>query len=124
MIHVDLLTRALDPAESAWKPFRPGVERLDLHTTPEGPAAALLRYAPGASVPPHRHPGLETVLILRGSQEDHRGRHLAGTLVINPPGSAHHVKSPEGCVVLVHWQLPVEFLAEDPVVPNVNASSR
>ena len=50
--------------------------------------------------------------------------HLAGTLVINPPGSAHQVKSPEGCVVLVHWQLPVEFLAEEPVGPQVNASSR
>ena len=49
----------LDPAARAaldWQPFRPGVEAHWLHRSPDGgPAAALLRYAPGSEVPRHAH---------------------------------------------------------------------
>ena len=94
----------------AWRPLRPGV---DLHTLydagPEGASAALLRYAPGASVPRHLHTGHEHVLVLSGAQQDENGRYQAGALVVNPPGSVHAVSSVEGCVVLVIWERPVAF---------------
>lgn len=92
----------------AWKPFRPGVEIARIYSTSEdGPSAAFLRYQPGAAVPYHTHKGWEHVCILKGSQVDRSGRHAAGTLIVNPPGSAHHVSSPDGCIVLVIWERPV-----------------
>lgn len=90
-----------------FEPFREGVEICRLY---EGePAVALLRYAPGASVPHHSHTGLETIYVLDGSQTDERGHYGEGSIVLNPPGSAHSVWSNEGCVVLIQWDLPIEF---------------
>jgi anti-sigma factor ChrR (cupin superfamily) len=91
----------------AFAPFHPGV---DIFSLVEGePAVALLRYAPGAGVPRHRHDGLETILVLEGVQSDERGDYSAGSLVLNPEGSAHSVWSESGCVVLIQWDRPVVF---------------
>ncbi|HYP97550.1 MAG TPA: cupin domain-containing protein [Polyangiaceae bacterium] len=99
--------------EIAWQPFRNGIEIHRLYgELGVGRAAALLRYAPGASLPIHRHAGFEQIYVLRGAQVDERGRYGKGTLVVNPPGSQHAVSSPEGCIVLVTWELPVEFARE------------
>lgn len=101
--------------EGGWRdftfePFRDGIEICPLV---EGePAVALLRYAPGAQVPRHRHQGLETVIVLQGSQRDERGVYRAGTVVFNKEGSEHTVASDEGCVVLVQWQRPVAFVGD------------
>ena len=93
-----------------WQPFRAGIEIHQLYgVMGTGRAAALLRYAPGAALPAHRHAGFEQILVLEGAQVDERGRYGKGTLVVNPPGSSHTVISPEGCVVFVTWELPVEF---------------
>jgi anti-sigma factor ChrR (cupin superfamily) len=95
--------------DAVYEPFHEGVE---IHRILDGaPALALLRYAPGARVPRHRHPGLETVVVLEGSQSDERGRHEAGALIVNTPGSEHSVWSEDGCVVLIQWTRPVEFVA-------------
>jgi anti-sigma factor ChrR (cupin superfamily) len=94
--------------DADFRPFRPGVEIAPLV---EGePALALLRYAPGAAVPRHRHGGMETIVVLDGAQHDDRGRHEAGAVIVNPEGSEHAVWSPEGCVVLIQWTRPVEIL--------------
>jgi anti-sigma factor ChrR (cupin superfamily) len=91
-----------------FQPFREGVEICPLL---EGaPGVALLRYAPGAGVPRHLHRGLETILVLEGVQSDERGDYPAGTLILNPEGTAHSVWSEHGCTVLVQWNNPVEFL--------------
>jgi anti-sigma factor ChrR (cupin superfamily) len=76
---------------------------------PDDPAAAFLRYQPGASLPRHRHVGREHIFVLAGAQEDERGRYEAGALVVNPPESTHAVSSPDGCLVLVLWDRPVVF---------------
>lgn len=115
--------------EQDFQPFREGVEICTLHegvqrlSTPEPvldtnsgagsgdqPAIALLRYQPGACVPRHRHPGIETILVLAGSQSDEAGRYATGSLVINPVGSEHSVWSDDGCVVLIQWDKPVQFV--------------
>lgn len=107
-LRVDL--EALLHGDIAWKPFREGIELHLLYgQMGVGRAAALLRYAPGASLPPHRHLGFEHILVLEGAQQDERGRYGKGTLLVNPPGSRHTVQSPEGCIVLVTWELPVEL---------------
>jgi anti-sigma factor ChrR (cupin superfamily) len=95
----------------SFQPFREGVEIFPIIAGE--PAVALLRYAPGAGVPRHRHPGLETILVLDGAQSDERGRYPAGSFLINPEGSSHSVWSDIGCVVLIQWDRPVEFLEDD-----------
>ncbi|MCE5973109.1 cupin domain-containing protein [Sinirhodobacter sp. WL0062] len=88
--------------------FRDGVE---IATLMDGePGVALLRYAPGAGVPRHRHTGLETILVLEGVQSDERGDYPAGSLILNPEGTVHSVWSQPGCIVLIQWNRPVEFL--------------
>ncbi len=123
--------------ELAFSAFRPGIEICTLspedkakyfwhnpderlHPQPDNPfntdnpppGIALLRYQPGASVPRHRHAGVETILVLAGSQNDEAGCYQANALVINPIGSVHSVWSVDGCVVLIQWDKPVEFLTE------------
>lgn len=94
-----------------WTSFRAGVEIVTLSgSLRSGPASALLRYAPGGQVPAHRHVGFEHVLILRGSQADERGVYEAGTLVVNPPGTSHSVRSESGCIALLVWEKPVVFI--------------
>ncbi len=108
-----LVARALSlgARKAGFAKFRPGAEIRHLAGDADrGPCAALLRYAPGASVPAHRHPGFEVIYVLDGAQSDERGTYAAGTLVINPPGGGHHVWSDEGCLVLIIWEHAVEFL--------------
>jgi anti-sigma factor ChrR (cupin superfamily) len=106
--HLDQL--ADHPDRLPWQPFRPGIEIYPLYPAqPNGVAAALLRYQPGAQVPTHHHPDFEHILVISGSQSDENGTYPAGTLVINPPHSYHHVTSPDGCIVLVIWTKPVQF---------------
>lgn len=78
-----------------------------------GSSSALLRYAPGARIPAHRHPGYEHIWVLEGAQEDESGRYDAGTFVVNAPGSSHSVWSEEGCLVLIVWERSVKFLADE-----------
>jgi anti-sigma factor ChrR (cupin superfamily) len=90
----------------------PGVHACKLYEQKDGPAAALLRYAPGASAPRHRHEGYEHIYVLHGSQRDERGSYQAGAFVVNAPGSEHNVTSDDGCLVLVVWERPVAFLGD------------
>lgn len=105
----DLKAMVVDP-DLAWEPFRPGVEIHRLYPAePDGAAAALLRYQPGASVPHHCHTGFEHILVLSGSQTDDNGTYPAGTLVVNPPGTRHTVSSTDGCIVLAIWAKPIQI---------------
>ena len=111
IVITDIAGIAANPGAVPWPPFRDGVELHRLYGSGEaGASAALLRYAPGARVPTHVHPGYEHILVLAGSQVDERGVHGTGTLVVNPPGSSHSVSSPEGCIVLAIWEQPVAFV--------------
>lgn len=111
LVFEDLLNQTRNPGFS-WSILRPGVEEHRLHGTHDGPGptASILRYAPGARVPYHRHDGYEHVFILAGSQRDERGTHRAGTLVVNTPGSQHDVVSDDGCTALLIWERPVVFI--------------
>jgi len=42
-------------------------------------------------------------------QDDH-GSYISGTLMINPPGTRHTVRSAVGCIVLAIYEKPVRFL--------------
>src|SRR5687768_9370922 len=103
------LFAAIDDPSTAWEPMRPGVEALWLYRWAAGPSAALLRYAPGGSMPRHLHVATEQILVLRGSQSDEDGIHGVGSLIVHPAGSSHSVRSDGGCVALAIWERPVVF---------------
>ncbi|HET8710801.1 MAG TPA: cupin domain-containing protein [Spongiibacteraceae bacterium] len=99
-----------DNADLMWETLQPGVRICMLHgDRTSGCSTALLRYEPGASVPPHTHTGHEHLLILRGSQRDENGVYSAGTFLINKPAGGHRVSSDDGCLVLAIWEAPVRF---------------
>jgi len=99
-------------------PLWPGVDILPIYgiskagspIDPSRPSAAFVRYAPGAAVPSHRHPGYEHIFVLAGAQSDERGVYERGTCVMSPPGSSHGVASDRGCLVLAIWNQSVEVL--------------
>jgi hypothetical protein len=71
---------------------------------------ALLRYAPAASMPRHRHLGLEAILVLSGTQSDEMGTQAIRSLVFDQAGSVHPVWSDPLCVVLIQWARQGEFV--------------
>jgi len=83
----------------------------DARMNDTGPAAALLKYAPGARVPAHLHLGFELIFVLEGELINDAGVHGAGILEICPPGSRHALASETGCIFLVVWEQPVLKLA-------------
>jgi len=110
-----VVLRALFGAEQdfsafVWQPFRDGIEIVRLYGDGvSGPSAALLRYAAGAQLPPHRHVDYEQIVVLSGSQRDQHGTYPAGTCMIHGPDTGHQVASDDGCVVLAFWSSPVVF---------------
>lgn len=98
-------------AQCQWQPLVEGVFFADIYTEqPSGAKAAFLHYLPGARVPPHKHQGLEHILILRGYQIDGEKIYKAGALVIHPAATVHGLEAPEGCVALGIWEKPVAFV--------------
>ncbi len=88
----------LDLRGLAWRHTRTaGVEWYPIvETTPSSRGGAddcdsvvLIRMHPGSGYPPHRHVGVEDVLILEGGYGDEYGIHLAGSYVRYPAGSVH-----------------------------------
>lgn len=97
----------------AYEHFRDGIA---VHWLAKGGAdeasLAILRYEPGARVPRHLHAGLETIMVLDGTQSDENGSYAAGTVVTNAQGTVHSVWTEHGCTVLIHWSRPVVILEE------------
>ncbi|AUG76238.1 hypothetical protein CFP65_1339 [Kitasatospora sp. MMS16-BH015] len=90
---------------------------IDMHvlysadqTGPNGPAAALVRYAPGATVAPHRHPGFELIHVLSGVLVTDDGVYPTNSMIVMPPESVHGLGTVEGCLLLVVWEQPVELV--------------
>jgi len=101
------------------QPGREGVLIYRLYDTSDtgegGPAAALVRYEPGAKVQKHIHPGYELIFVLEGELINDSGRHGAGTLEVCPPDSGHALASEKGCTFLVVWEQPVRLAQADTV---------
>lgn len=111
----NLLNIVSEQQQIKWEPYsangRHNVEICSLYNARnannEGPAAALLKYKPGAWVTRHVHLGYELIFVLEGELTNDTGTHKAGTLEICPPGSSHNLSSEKGCVFLVVWEQPV-----------------
>jgi len=89
LVFTDLASIPRRLAEFAWEPLSPGVELSPIYRNADGQTKlALLRYAPGATVPEHLHIGMEYIQILSGAQQDERGVYRAGTLLVSFPARA------------------------------------
>jgi hypothetical protein len=97
---------AVHADEARWKPFLPGIERKVLHVQ-DGVMSYLLKFAPGAVLPAHRHPVDEECVVISGVLR-------IGPLAL-PAGSYHRVRSgvldadsssDEGAVVFLRGATP------------------
>lgn len=104
-VNADLAARVVvDTHALDWEPSPSGtVWRKPLYRAGGefGPVTSVVRYAPGGAFRAHAHPEGEEILVLEGVFADEHGEYPAGTWLLNPHGSSHAPRSPEGCVLFV-----------------------
>lgn len=105
----------IDVANLEWEPTRfPGVDMKILWRDPDGEAfTAMFRTAPGATLPKHRHLGVEQTFVLEGSLVDEDGACTAGNFVWRDVGSVHSAHSPDGCLTIGIFQKANQFFDEE-----------
>jgi anti-sigma factor ChrR (cupin superfamily) len=108
------------PAEMEWQKTRfPGCEAKTLLFDPAtGLVTALMRFAPGATLPDHEHVKIEQTYVLEGRLVDKEGPAEGlsigpGEFVWREPGSRHVAWCPEGGLMLAMFQVPNKFFEKD-----------
>jgi anti-sigma factor ChrR (cupin superfamily) len=99
------------PQDMAWEPTQfDGVSIKVLYENKaKGVMTCLLKWAPGASLPMHKHPEIEQSWVLEGSFSDHDGICRAGEYVWRHEGSCHQTYSAEGAIILAIYRQPNIF---------------
>ncbi|HET8575806.1 MAG TPA: cupin domain-containing protein [Methylomirabilota bacterium] len=99
----------IDVEKLPWVERRPGIFWKVLWEDPDGKRKAILmRYAPGATIPRHRHVGDEQIYVLEGTVADDTGVCTAGNYARRPPGCVHSVRSETGALVFAVTSGPTE----------------
>ncbi len=108
------------PQDMAWKPSQfEGIEIKVLYEDKiAGEMTCLLRWAPGTTLPFHKHPEIEQSYVIEGSFSDHDGICRAGEYVWRLPGSMHETHSAEGCTILAIYRKPNIFRNSAGFVPG------
>ena len=75
----------------------------------KGEMTCLLKWAPGATLPMHKHVDIEQSYVIEGSFSDHDGICRAGEFVWRKIGSFHSTHSAEGAVLLAIYRKPNVF---------------
>lgn len=92
----------VDTAAMAWEPTdTPGVSQKLLERVidqEKGRETALIKLAPGTTMPHDSLPQREEIFVLEGALVDEHGTYGQYTFVLNPAGFKHTLSSPEGCV--------------------------
>lgn len=99
------------PQDMAWEATQfPGIEIKVLYEDKaKGEMTCLLKWAPGATLPMHKHPEIEQSYVIQGSFSDHDGICRAGEYVWRRPGSFHETHSAEGAILLAVYRKPNVF---------------
>ena len=101
----------VQPDAMEWKPTQfEGISIKVLYEdAARGEMTCLLRWAPGAKLPIHKHPEIEQTWVLEGSFSDHEGTARAGEFVWRRPSSVHETHSQTGAVILAIYRKPNVF---------------
>jgi quercetin dioxygenase-like cupin family protein len=99
------------PQDMAWEPTQfAGISIKVLYEDKaKGEMTCLLKWAPGATLPMHKHPEIEQSYVIEGSFSDHDGICRAGEFVWRRIGSFHETHSAEGAVILAIYRKPNVF---------------
>lgn len=115
------------PAEMAWTKTRfAGCEVKGLlFDKASGLVTALMKFAPGATLPDHEHVRIEQSYVLEGRLVDKAGpvEGLSvgkGEFVWREPGSRHAAWAPEGGLLLAMFQVPNKFFEADGRVTDIS----
>jgi anti-sigma factor ChrR (cupin superfamily) len=92
-------------SDLAWIETRPGVRQKRIWEDKVNERrAVLVRFEPGATLPPHRHVGDELIFIVEGANADESGAVTSGNMNYRPNGCVHTVTTTNGATVLaVVW---------------------
>lgn len=95
------------PGDEGFQPFVAGVRIKVLHAA-GGQMSYLLRFAPGAALPPHRHPVDEACVVLEGELQIGGALTVpAGGFHLAPAGSLHaRVGSRDGALIFLRGAVP------------------
>ena len=92
--------------ESGWHRFLPGIERKVLHER-RGSMSYLLKFAPGAVLPSHRHPMDEECVVLEGKLRIGDLVLATGSFHLAHEGLPHdEITSEEGAVIYLRGAPP------------------
>lgn len=93
--------------DDGWHAIGKGLTRKVLHQA-GGVMSYLLRLAPGATIPPHRHPMDEECVVLEGELRIGSLRLAAGGFHLARAGSLHEaICSDDGALVFLRGAAPV-----------------
>lgn len=104
----------IDVLNIEWErtPF-PGILMKILWRDPHREAfTALFFMEPGATLPKHRHRGIEQTFVLDGALADDDGVCTAGNFVWRDVGSVHTAHAPDGCLSIGIFQRANEFFSD------------
>ena len=88
-------------SDIAWSEALPGVRLKPVWSDVATKRRALLvRFEPGATLPPHRHVGDELIFLIEGSNADESGEVATGDMNYRPNGCVHTVTTKNGATVL------------------------
>ncbi len=97
--------------EDSWQPFGAGVRIKVLHEA-DGIMSYLLRLAPGAGLPAHRHPVDEECVVLEGEVQIGSLRVAAGGFHLGRRGVLHdRLQSEGGALIYLRGAIPEAVLA-------------
>jgi anti-sigma factor ChrR (cupin superfamily) len=84
-----------------WQEYRPGISFKILWQDPVTKRRAqMVRFSPGAQLPPHRHVGDELIFVIEGAVTDESGTVTAGNVGYRPDGCVHTVTTKNGATLL------------------------
>lgn len=97
----------IDADDGDWQPFLDGI-RIKVLREDAGVLSYLLQLAPGATLPPHRHPQDEECVVLQGRL--HVGRSLQlgpGGYHLAHAGALHaSISTPTGATIFLRGAVP------------------
>jgi anti-sigma factor ChrR (cupin superfamily) len=125
----DTHSHVVRPADMEWRKTRfPGCEVKGLLLDKEtGLVTALMKFAPGATLPDHEHVKIEQTYVLEGKLVDKEGpaKDLTvgpGEFVWREAGSRHVAWTPEGGLMLAMFQVPNKFFERDGRVTDISGA--